>query len=90
MRLALKRPVSVGSVEVTELVFREELVAGDLRGVKASSLSDPTIDDLLKISGRLCGQTDQVMSRLSVDDLGRVLEVVGGFLSGGPPTGPTP
>jgi hypothetical protein len=72
---------------VSELQFREKVVSGDLRGMKISSLSDPTTDDILKIAGRLCAQPDVVMARLSFPDLLGVTEIVGGFLSSGLPTG---
>lgn len=90
MKLVLKKPVSVGETTVAELSFREELVAGDLRGIKLSSLSDPASDDLLKIAGRLCGQTDAVMNKLSLADMSEVIGIIGGFLSGGLETGNKP
>lgn len=92
MRLVLKKPVMLGETgsPVSELLFREELVAGDLRGIKLSSLSDPTSDDLLKISGRLCGQTDLVMSKLCLADMAEVLSIVSSFLAGGLETGNKP
>jgi hypothetical protein len=67
------------------LTFREEVVAGDLRGVP---MRDPMLfDDLLKIAGRLCGQPDNVMAKLSVGDLLEVAPFVAGFIGGSPPTG---
>jgi hypothetical protein len=90
--LKLKKPISLGEegAPITELSFREEIVAGDLRGIKLKSLEDPAADDLLKIAGRLCGQPDAVMSRLGLADLAQVLEVVGGFLSAGLEIGSEP
>jgi hypothetical protein len=81
----LVKPVQLGEegVPVTELSFRDEVVAGDMRGIKLSALSDPTPDDMLKIAGRLCGQPDALMSRLCLADLLKVVEVVGGFLEAG-------
>lgn len=92
MKYVLKRPITVGEKgqPVTELVFREEVVAGDLRGLKVSGLQDPAVDDLLKIAGRLCGQPDIVMSRLAFVDLPHVVEIVGGFLQAGQQTGSEP
>lgn len=87
--LTLRRPIQVGEgAEITELVFRDEIVAGDMRGIP---LRDPMLfDDILKLAGRLCGQTDVVMNRLRMDDLMEVAALVGGFTGAGPPTGPTP
>jgi hypothetical protein len=92
VKLALKRPIQVGetSAPITELTFREEVVAGDLRGIKQSSLADPLVDDVLKIAGRLTGQPDAVMNRLSPEDLGEVMGIVHGFFKAGPETGTTP
>jgi len=81
MKLALKNPVTLGEgAPVTELSFREELTAGDLRGVKLSALADPTADDMLKIAGRLSGQTDLVMNKLSLEDFASVVEAIRSFL----------
>ncbi len=91
MKLALKKPIQVGEgLPVTELVFREELCAGDLRGIRSSSLNDPLVEDLLKIAGRLCAQPDPVMHKLGFEDLAEVLGVVGGFLGSGEPTATKP
>lgn len=89
MKLTLKKPVELGKEgqPITELIFREHLVSGDLRDIKASSLADPTIADILKIGGRLCAQPDAVMNRLGMADLAAVSEVVGGFLQSGLETG---
>lgn len=92
MKLVLKRPIRVGETgaPITELVFREEVVAGDLRGIKQKNLADPLIDDILTIAGRLTAQPDAVMNRLSPDDLGEVLQLVNGFFAPGPETGTGP
>ncbi len=91
MKYTLKKPVQLGEGEpVTELVFREELVSGDFRGLKVNSLSDPLMDDLLKIAGRLCAQPDVVMGKLGMLDLSEVIGIVGGFLQAGQETGIAP
>lgn len=87
--LKLKKPIAHGelSAPITELSFREEVVAGDLRGV---AMREPMMfEDLLKIAGRLCGQPEAVMQKLSVTagDMNEVLQLVGNFMSGGQPTG---
>lgn len=92
MKLALKKPIRVGETtpEISELTFREEVVAGDLRGIRMSALADPSVDDLLKIGGRLSGQPDAVMNRLSPEDFGEVAALVNGFFASGPGTGTKP
>ncbi len=92
MRIVLKKPVKLGEeiAPVTELNMREEVVSGDLRGMKVSELADPPVEQALKLAGRLCGQTDLVMLKLSAVD---TLEVVGaalGFFAGGLTDGKTP
>ena len=92
MKLTLKKPIRLGesTPEITELTFREEVVAGDLRGIRQSALADPLTDDILKIAGRLCGQPDAVMNRLSLEDTGEVMAAVHGFFKSGQETGTTP
>lgn len=88
MILKLKEPVTIGSITVTELNFRERVVAGDLRGVP---MRDPMyFEDLLKIAGRLCAQPDPVMNALGVEDAMEVVATVGGFIGGSQKTGPAP
>ncbi len=91
MKLALKKPVKVGEFPaVTEFTFREEIVAGDLRGITLKALSDMPSEDMLKLIGRLCGQPDPVVAKLSVADFLAMSEVVYGFLGSGLETGATP
>ena len=89
MKYTLKKPIQIGESgpPITEFNFREEVCAGDLRGVKMSALSDPAPEDILKIAARLCGQTDVVMGKLSFGDTLAVAEAVGGFLAAGLETG---
>jgi hypothetical protein len=90
VKLALKKPIAMGeSLTIAELTFREEVVAGDLRGLKVQSLADPLMDDLLKIASRLTGQPEVVMSKLGMADLAEVVTLVSGFLNAGPETGTT-
>lgn len=85
MKYILKKPLRLteSAPEVTELNFREEITAGDIRGVKLSALGDPSTDDLLKVAGRLCGQPDALMAKLSVADLMKVGEITFGFFATG-------
>lgn len=94
--ITLKKPIElIGKdkgtqpLTVSELRMREEIVSGDLRGIKLRSLQDPTMDDLLKIGGRLCGQTDLVMGKLGLEDSGEVVNAVLDFLGAGQTTGTT-
>jgi hypothetical protein len=87
MKLTLKKPIKLGEEgePISVLTFREEVVAGDMRGIPMRE--PPHYDDLMKIAGRLCGQPDPVMNKIGFEDMKEVLEIVGGFLSGGPETG---
>jgi hypothetical protein len=84
----LTTPIQFGEETIAELRFREEAVAGDMRGIP---MRDPMYwDDLLKLAGRLCAQPDAVISKLSMADLQEVVPLVAGFLGGGPATGSAP
>lgn len=85
MKLKLQDPVKLGELpEIGDLSFRETVVAGDMRGIAVRSPMN--FEDVLKIAGRLTGQTDQVMNGLSYRDMLSVIEMVGGFLEHGPKT----
>jgi len=97
MKITLKDPVSIGSdhtkgdgiINVSEFNMREKVVSGDLRGLKVSELADPPVEKALVLAGRLCGQLDLVMQKLSVRD---TIEVVGaalGFFASGLTDGKT-
>jgi hypothetical protein len=91
MKFVLKKPIQLGEGPVvTELNLREEIVAGDLRGIKIASLADMQTEDLLKITGRLCGQVDALMTKLDIGDFFKLVEIVGGFLARGLGTGTEP
>jgi hypothetical protein len=89
MRVKLKRPIQIAAKDgaeietISELTIREEICAGDLRGIKLKSLEDPSMDDLLKIAGRLAAQPDHVMNRLGLDDMGEIVQAVASFLDRG-------
>lgn len=88
-KVILKKPIQFGQegAPITELAFRDEIVAGDLRGIP---MREPMLfDDILKMAGRLCGQPEAVMNRLSMADLQEVAALVGSFTESGPATGPT-
>ena len=89
MKYVLKKPVKAGNDDVRELTFREEIVAGDMRDIPIGE-EGMTVGHLLKIAGRLCGYPELVINKLSLEDTGEVLKIVGGFMNAGPETGPTP
>lgn len=81
-KYVLKKPIVLGSeVPVTELNFREEVCAGDMRDIDMTELKKPGPN--LKIAARLCGMTDAEMDKLSVPDMFAVIGLVQGFLSAG-------
>ncbi len=91
MKLTLEDPVTYGEKEittVTELTFREKMCAGDMRGILIRA--EMSFDDALKIAGRLTGQPDIVMNRLSMRDFQKVNGLIAGFMSPGPTIGTTP
>lgn len=81
----LKSPVRLGSQVVDELVIRRPK-AKDFRRFPA----EPNTGDLLDLAGQLCGQPRPVMDELDLEDFTEVMRIVGGFMPGGPGTGPTP
>ncbi len=94
MKIVLKRPIKVGEKgEVTELVLRERICAGDYRGLKigglVSAVRDWEIDDVLRIAGRLAGQPDLVMNDLGEEDLGEVINAIVSFRQASPRTSTT-
>ncbi len=89
MKYKLKKPIKHGEGEtITELTFREELCAGDMRGIP---IRDPMFfDDVMKLAGRLSGQPDAVIAKLAWPDLMGVLPLVAGFMGAGLETGSLP
>lgn len=92
MKHTLRRPISIPGVPtITELNLREELCAGDFRGIKRRQFFqewDGT--DMIKLISRLSGQPEAVighvpngMSEQDLDDIGEKL--VGFFKREDPP-----
>lgn len=85
MIIKLERPLKVGTagVELTELVLRDRICAGDYRGLKLGSLmttvGEVPIDDYLKIASRLSGQPDAVINDLGEADLAVVISAINSF-----------
>lgn len=87
--IKLRVPVQLGTQLVDELNFRVP-TAKDFRGLPL----DLDMNGLLKIAGRLCGQTDVVIDRLTGGmtwgDLGEVISTVSFFISGSQKAGSAP
>jgi hypothetical protein len=88
LKYTLKKPIKLGEGEpITHFVFREEVVAGDMRGIP---MRDPMhFEDILKLAGRLCAQPDAVINKMSFADLTEVNQLVAGFIGAGLETGST-
>jgi hypothetical protein len=90
VKYVLKRPIQLaeGEPAITVLTFREEVVAGDMRGIP---VREPMhFDDLFKLAGRLSGQPDAVINKMSFADMGEVISIVMGFTGAGQATGNGP
>lgn len=85
-KLKLLEPVEFGSEHILELEFKKPTI-GDIKGMK---LTDPSLEDILKIASKLSGQSMQIIDRLSIADGLAVAEIVGNFLSPSPPTASQP
>lgn len=70
--VTLKHPIDHGSERITQLVFRRGRM-GDLKGVKLDGI--PSVDQLLMIASRMCGQTTPVLDKLADEDGAEVLDV---------------
>lgn len=91
-KLVLKKAIQLGEqgATVTELNFREEICAGDLRGVKFSALQDPSPEDYLKIASKLCGQHTELLNNLGMADMTEVCKTIDGFIKAGQMIGTAP
>jgi hypothetical protein len=81
----LKNPITLGSQTIDEFTLRTPK-AKDFRRLPM----EPKIGDLLDLLGSLAGQPKPVIDELSVEDLGTLMEITGGFVPGGRGTGQTP
>lgn len=92
MKLVLERPLRVGDQgeQLTELVLRERICAGDYRGLKLGSLmttpAEVPVDDYLKIAARLSGLPDVVINDLGEADLAAVINAINSFRLAGQKT----
>jgi hypothetical protein len=82
MKVKLSEPVNSPDGVLKELEFRRPK-AKDLRALS----TNPTMSELLDLAGQLCAQPKHVIDDLDAQDALKILEVVGGFIQGGRPTG---
>lgn len=81
-KLKLSEPIQWGSELISELEVKRPK-AKHVRGLP----QDPKAGDLLDLAAALCGQTPRVIDELCIEDMNRLLEVVGSFLSSSRETG---
>lgn len=81
----LKRPIEFDGATISELRFRSELCAGDLRGVKLSELE--LTENVIKVAGRLTGQTEAALLKMGAADYVEVSTMIAGFFEAGPGIG---
>jgi hypothetical protein len=81
----LKYPITHGRQVIEEMTFRP-ITGADYRRVRTPK--DHPLAMTMEFAGYLSGQPTQVIDKLKGADLRRVTDVVGGFLSGSPETGP--
>lgn len=83
-KIILENPLTVGDETISELTFARPIVAGDMRGIPISGM---TFDHMFVVAGRLVGQPPKIMDMIQGDDITKVMDTVGAFLSGGQKTG---
>lgn len=81
IKYELKKPIVNGTETITAFNLREEITAGDMRGLP---MRDPMHhDEILKLVGRLSGQPDNVVNKLCITDYAELAQYVGVFMSDG-------
>lgn len=78
----LVHPVEHGNETITEIEMRPGRL-GDLRGTKRKLVRDGlefSVDDLILVAGRMCGQTPSVINKLEGEDAGKVMGAAQIFL----------
>lgn len=87
MQYVLKKPVKLGEQgeTVTALTLRDEVCAGDMRGITMRTELD--YGDAIKLISRLSGQPEALVNKLHFADFSELAVVVVGFLNAGPATG---
>jgi hypothetical protein len=82
----LKEPIAWGSETVSKLEFRKPQI-GDIKFMK---LTEPTLDDILRLASKLSGQSQQLIDSLSIQDGMEVADLLGNYLGPSPETGKVP
>lgn len=82
----LRTPIQLGSRVVEELTFRPP-TGKDFRQLPV--VAGFPMDTVLALAGRLTGQPDPVIDKLTGDDLAEVVAIASDFMPGSPPTTPT-
>jgi hypothetical protein len=83
----LRKPIQFGSQVIEELTFRP-VTAKDLRRLPV--LDGFSMDTVLVLAGRLSGQPDPVIDKLTGADLAEVIDLVTGFMPASRPAGNEP
>jgi len=78
--IKLSRPVEFGKQLIEELVFQKGTF-GILKGLAIPMDRFPTLDELMVIASRLCGQSLKVIELLEPDDASEVADVATLFFS---------
>lgn len=76
--ITLGHPVQHGKDLVEELVIERRMIAGDLTGIPAAN---QTIDHLMLVGGRICGQPSAVMKKMDLEDAAEVVKLVSEFMA---------
>lgn len=77
--IALRRPVAFGSEQIATIEVRRGKL-GDLKGIKLGS-DEMSMDQLLLVASRMCGQPLKVIESLDPDDAGEVMPLVLDFFA---------
>ncbi len=78
----LAEPIEFGSRTISELTLRKPK-AKDMRQFPLA----PQMGDMLDLASKLAGEPTSVIDELSVQDMTRVVEVIGDFLGASQATG---
>lgn len=81
-KIPLSKPLVTTEGEKTELVVYE-MCAGDFRDMPLN----PKMGDFLNIAARMNGILDKEIDKLSVEDMGKLVECLGEASINTPPTG---
>ncbi len=75
---------------ITELKLRERLTVGDAEELRASSVTDPTLKEMLSVIGRLSGHDVSELRGMGLEDLGDIWGAIRNFSSTGRKTSASP